>query len=280
MRLARFLAHSGKQHFGIIEADNVIDFGPDESGDQLIAALQERPSEAGRPRRALTEVRLLAPLLNPQKVICIGLNYEDHRLEIGAERPEEPLIFSKFASSIIGPNDAIQIPKAAPNRVDYEAELAVVIGRPGHDIAIEDAMCYVAGYTVANDVTARDWQVRKPGGQWLLGKTFDTFLPLGPVIVTTDEVADPNNLPIRCIVSGDLLQDSKTSELIFNIPTLIAYMSQVFSLQPGDVILTGTPGGVGMSCDPRRFLVDGDLVETEIDGIGRMVNPVRGPSVG
>lgn len=280
MRLARFLARGGEPHVGVVEADEVVDFGPDEHGDHLIALLQERPTSAGRPRTALAEIPLLAPLINPPKVICIGLNYEDHRLEIGADRPEEPLVFSKFSSSIIGPNDAIRLPDAAPKRVDYEAELAVLIGRSGRDISVTVAMSYVAGYTVANDVSARDWQVRKPGGQWLLGKTFDTFLPLGPVIVTADEIADPHNLPIRCTVSGDVLQQSNTSELIFKIPTLIAYISRVSSLQPGDLILTGTPGGVGMSRDPKRFLVDGDLVETEIDGIGKMANPVRGPSLG
>lgn len=281
MRLARFTWSDGDAHFGVIADGKAVDFGADPDGHKLVDTLQRgssTPSE-GKGRLALGDVRLLAPLVRPSKVIAIGLNYEDHRLEAGAERPPEPLVFSKFASSIIGPNDEIQLPQAAPDRVDYEAELAVVIGRAGRDIAVEEAMSFVGGYTVANDVSARDWQTKKPGGQWLLGKSFDTFLPLGPAIVTPDEVDDPHALSVVCEVSGEILQDGSTAQMIFGIPTLISYVSQVCTLEPGDIILTGTPAGVGMGRSPRRWLGDGDVVETEIGGLGRQSNLVRGPSV-
>jgi 2-keto-4-pentenoate hydratase/2-oxohepta-3-ene-1,7-dioic acid hydratase in catechol pathway len=237
-------------------------------------ALQRAGSTAEATEERVSEVTLLAPITAPPKLICIGLNYESHRLEVSAPEQTEPTVFGKFASSISGPCDAIQLPAVAPKRVDYEAELAVVLGGTGRDVSEADAMSLVAGYTVANDITARDWQVKKPQGQWELGKSFDTFLPLGPSLVTADEVDDPHALRVTCEVAGEMLQDGNTNDLIFSIPFLIAYLSQVCTLQPGDVILTGTPGGVGMSRNPPRWLAAGEVVRTTVGDLGQLENPV------
>jgi 2-keto-4-pentenoate hydratase/2-oxohepta-3-ene-1,7-dioic acid hydratase in catechol pathway len=241
-------------------------------------ALAKAAESASMVDESLADVTLLAPLSNPPKVIGIGMNYESHRLEIGAEPQSEPTVFGKFASSITGPNDPIVLPAAAPRRVDYEAELAVVLGATGRDVSEADAMSLVAGYMVANDVSARDWQVKKPAGQWELGKSFDTFLPLGPSLVTADEVEDPHGLRVTCEIAGETLQDGHTGDLIFPIPTLIVYLSRVCTLHPGDLILTGTPGGVGMSRKPPRWLADGDVVRTTVDGLGSLENPVQAVS--
>ncbi len=215
--------------------------------------------------------RILAPILNPEKIICIGLNYADHAAESGMPIPEEPIIFSKYTSSIIGPGGEIRVPPTS-QKTDYEVELVVVIGTGGRDISEADAMNYVAGYTVGHDVSARDYQLEKPGGQWMLGKTFDTFAPIGPDIVTSDEVADPHTLAIRCELNGETVQDSNTAQLIFNVPQLIAYLSHVFTLAPGDLIFTGTPPGVGMARDPQIWLKPGDKVVCEVEGLGRLEN--------
>lgn len=229
--------------------------------------------EGARERIDPSEVRVLAPISNPEKVICIGLNYADHAAESNMPIPSEPVVFSKFASSIIGPGDTIRLPDAS-QQVDYEAELVAVIGRSGKDIPEAEALDYVAGYTVGHDVSARDFQLEKPGGQWLLGKTFDTFAPIGPEIVTADEVADPHNLGIRCILNGETVQDSNTGQLIFKLDALIAYISRVLTLRPGDLLFTGTPPGVGMGRTPQLWLKRGDTVVCEVDGIGRLENPV------
>jgi 2-keto-4-pentenoate hydratase/2-oxohepta-3-ene-1,7-dioic acid hydratase in catechol pathway len=234
-----------------------------------------RRATNGAPRHQLLGLALLAPFTRPSKILCVGQNYIDHNDETNFERPAEPPFFSKFASSIVGPGAPIDLPSIAPKRVDYEAELAVVIGRAGSNISESEAMSFVAGYTVGNDVSARDWQVKKPGGQWLLGKTFDTFLPLGPMFVSSDEIADPHALRLTCTVSGELLQDDTTGSMIFSIPELIAYVSRVCSLEAGDIILTGTPGGVGMSRTPPRWLRDGDVVVSAVEGVGTLENPVR-----
>jgi 2-keto-4-pentenoate hydratase/2-oxohepta-3-ene-1,7-dioic acid hydratase in catechol pathway len=225
--------------------------------------------------RKLEDVTVLAPLLRPAKIICVGINYFDHAAEAETEPPKEPIIFSKYASSIVGPTDVVELP-AVSRRVDWEAELAAVIGRRGKNIPADQAADYIAGYTVANDVSAREWQLAKPMKQWLLGKSFDTFLPLGPAIVTADEVADPYALRISCAVNGVTKQDASTSELLFRVPELISYVSQVFTLEPGDLILTGTPDGVGGSRNPPEFLQDGDVLTTTVEGLGSLENPVRG----
>jgi 2-keto-4-pentenoate hydratase/2-oxohepta-3-ene-1,7-dioic acid hydratase in catechol pathway len=206
-----------------------------------------------------------------EKVICVGLNYHDHALEQGADPPEEPLLFGKFASALIGPDDAIVLPHESKH-VDAEAELAVVIGAEGRRVGVEDALALVAGYTVANDVTARDLQSKD--GQWLRAKGFDTFCPLLPGTVPVSELGDGSGLRITQRLNGDVLQDSSTSELIFGVPRLVAHASNVFTLRPGDLILTGTPAGVGVHRKPPVALADGDVVEIEIEGIGTLSNPV------
>ena len=221
----------------------------------------------------LADVTLLPPILGMEKVICIGANYADHAREMGGVAPELPVVFSKFPSSIVGPDSEIRLPKIS-TKVDFEAELVVVIGVGGKHIARENAMNHVLGYCCGNDISARDWQKGKPGGQWLLGKTFDNFAPLGPMIVTKDEIPDPHNLGIRLRLNGELMQDSNTSQLIFPIDYLISHLSQFMTLKPGDLIFTGTPPGVGAGRKPPLFLKPGDQVEVEIDGLGVLSNSV------
>lgn len=222
---------------------------------------------------ASSQLRLLAPVPRPSKVFCIGLNYIDHAKESGQEPPPEPVVFCKFPQAVIGPGEPIVLPKLS-EKVDYEAELVVVIGKGGRHIAEADALDHVAGYTCGHDVSARDWQLHKPGGQWLLGKTFDTFAPMGPHLVTTAEIPDPGNLRIQFRLNGKTLQDSSTSQLIFSVPKLVAYLSGVVTLCPGDVIYTGTPPGVGAARKPPIYLQPGDEAEVEIEGIGVLKNPV------
>jgi 2-keto-4-pentenoate hydratase/2-oxohepta-3-ene-1,7-dioic acid hydratase in catechol pathway len=217
--------------------------------------------------------KLLAPVPDPQKVICVGLNYADHAREGGATPPDEPVLFSKFSTALIGHGEAIVLPRVS-QEVDFEAELVVVIGRGGRHIPRERVFEHVAGYCPGHDVSARDWQLRKPGHQWLLGKTFDTFAPCGPALVTRDEVPDPGKLPIRFRLNGETMQDSNTDQLIFPIEVLVAYVSQVCMLEPGDLIYTGTPSGVGFARKPPIFLKPGDVAEVEIEGLGVLRNPV------
>lgn len=218
-------------------------------------------------------IRLLAPVPSPEKVICVGLNYADHAAESGLQIPTEPVIFNKFPTAVSGHQAPIVLPKCS-NQVDYEAELVVVIGRKGRDIPESQAMEYIAGYACGHDVSARDWQLTKPGGQWLLGKTFDTFAPFGPHLVTADEVENPGCLQIRLRLNGQVLQDSNTRQLIFSIPHLVHYISQVCTLKPGDIIFTGTPPGVGIARKPQIFMKPGDVAEVEIEKIGVLANPV------
>jgi 2-keto-4-pentenoate hydratase/2-oxohepta-3-ene-1,7-dioic acid hydratase in catechol pathway len=217
---------------------------------------------------------LLAPIPRPPKVLCIGLNYRDHARETNATIPTEPIVFSKFATAVIGPGTPIVLPRVA-HKVDYEAELVIVIGRGGKNIPAAQAASHVAGYTNGNDVSARDWQLEKPGKQWLLGKTPDTFAPTGPYLVTADEVPDIRKLPIRLRLNGQVMQDSSTAELIFGVGELIQHISQLVTLEAGDLIFTGTPPGVGMARKPQLFMKGGDHVEVEIGGFGTLSNPVH-----
>jgi len=217
--------------------------------------------------------KLLAPIPRPGKVICIGLNYRDHALESGQPIPTEPVCFGKFSSAVVGPEAQIQLPKVA-HKVDYEAELVIVIGKEGKNIPREKALEYIAGYTNGNDVSARDWQIGRPGGQWLLGKTPDTFAPIGPYLVTADEIANPNELQVQFRLNGETLQNSSTKELIFKLDELIAHLSQLITLEPGDIIFTGTPPGVGAARKPPIFLKPGDVTEVEIAGLGILKNVV------
>ncbi|KAF1619134.1 UNVERIFIED_CONTAM: Fumarylacetoacetate hydrolase domain-containing protein 2, partial [Eudyptes pachyrhynchus] len=227
-----------------------------------------RALESGRHRLPRGTVRLLAPVGDPEKVICVGLNYRDHCLEQDVKVPKEPIIFSKFPSAIIGPFDDIVHPQ--------ESSVTRTRCHPHTPPPLKEssALDHVVGFTVANDVSARDWQMRRNGRQWLLGKTFDTFCPLGPALVTKDAVADVHNLSIRCSVNGRLMQDSSTSQLIFRLPKLIAWVSQFVTLVPGDILLTGTPPGVGVFRKPPVFLKRGDEVQCEIEELGTICNKV------
>ena len=254
--------------FGRVEDDKVVPMGPSlldwlTYGTQGIATGTPRP---------LAEVRLLAPVPRPGKIICVGLNYRDHAKETGKAVPTEPVLFSKFANSVVGPGANVVVPPEA-EKVDYEAELAVVIGRRASRVAAADALGHVAGYTCANDVSSRSLQFLSD--QWLLGKAIDTFLPLGPYLVTPDEVPDPQALGIRCLVNDELLQDSDTGQMVFGVAELISYASRTITLEPGDVLATGTPSGVGDAADPPRYLRPGDRMRVEIDGLGQLDNTVR-----
>jgi 2-keto-4-pentenoate hydratase/2-oxohepta-3-ene-1,7-dioic acid hydratase in catechol pathway len=229
--------------------------------------------QRGPVRHDPANATLLAPVFDAHKVICIGLNYRDHARESGMEPPSEPVIFGKYPTALVGHGGNILAPPES-QQVDYEAELVVVIGRGGRRIPKSRAMEHVGGYAVGNDVSARDWQLNKPGKQWMAGKTFDTFAPLGPSVVTPDEVPDPHALGIRLRLNGQTMQDSNTSQLIFRIDELIAYLSTVVTLEPGDLIFTGTPPGVGMARNPPVWLKAGDVVEVEIDGLGTLRNTV------
>ena len=224
---------------------------------------------------AVDVVKLLAPV-QPVDILCIGLNYRKHAEEGKQAIPEYPVLFMKTSSAVQNPGDPIVLPtRLQSDAVDYECELAVVIGRTCHNVARDKALEHVLGYTCANDVSARDWQLRKGGSQWCRGKTFATFCPLGPGLVTTDEIADPNALGIKTILNDQVMQDWNTSDMIFDVPTLIEFLSGSTLLSPGTVILTGTPHGVGGARNPPVFLKDSDTVTIEIEGIGQLTNPVR-----
>ena len=237
--------------------------------------LSEKIKQLGEnfPKLRRDEIRICAPIPRPGKIICIGLNYRDHAEESGMPIPTSPIVFSKFSSCAIGANEAIQLPKQS-EEVDYEAELAVVIGRRAKSVNRENAMNYVFGYTNLNDVSARDFQFAD--GQWQRGKSCDTFAPIGEFIATKDEINDPHNLRIQFRLNGETLQDSNTDQLIFKIPELIEFLSASITLEPGDVIATGTPPGVGFARKPPVFLKDGDAAEVEIEGLGILANNVKG----
>ena len=248
--------------------DNMLEFL--QLGESALETARNLVSTA-RSDIMIDSVKLLSPITNPSKVIAIGLNYMDHIRETGMEIPNLATMFCKYPSSIIGPDGDICWRTSLTDRVDYEAELAVVIGRTARHVSQADAFDYIAGYTNCNDVSARDLQFM-PGDQWLRGKCLDTFCPLGPYLATRDEIADPHNLSIKCLVNGEALQDSNTTEMIYKIPYLIEYLSQAFTLYPGDVIATGTPHGVGAFRKPPIWLKNGDVVAIEIEGLGRLVN--------
>lgn len=216
---------------------------------------------------------LLNPIERPGKIVCVGLNYMDHCVETGIAPPERPLLFSKFTTAMTGPGSDITWSTKLSAKVDFEAELAVVISKTCRRVSEEDALDYVAGYTAANDVSARDVQLGD--GQWVRGKSLDSFCPVGPALVSSADIPDPQNLVIRTFLNGEIMQDSSTSLMIFSIAHIISFCSQAFTLEPGDIILTGTPHGVGMGRDPEVYLNDGDLIEIEIEKIGRLSNRCR-----
>src|SRR5262245_45943374 len=238
---------------------------------KMAADAARRPSAAKVPAASAT---LLAPIPDPQKVICVGLNYKDHAAESGAPIPKEPVLFSKYPTALIGHGANIVVPRVS-QKVDYEAELVIVVGKRGRPRSADEAMNFVAGYTIGHDVSARDWQLEKDGKQWMVGKTFDTFAPVGPVVVTADEVSDPHQLPIRLRLNGQVMQESNTNQMIFRTGQILAYLAQVFTLEPGDLIFTGTPPGVGMARKPNPvWLKPGDVTEVEIEGLGTLRNSV------
>ena len=246
-----------------------------EMGPESLAAAGEAARRPGAVTHEAARAKLLAPVPDPKKIVCVGLNYRDHAAESGAPIPKEPVLFSKYATALVGHEDNIVLPPVS-QEVDYEAELVIVVGKGGRNLTAAQAMGHVAGYTVGHDVSARDWQLKKDGKQWMVGKTFDTFAPTGPHLVTADEVPDPHALGIRLRLNGQTMQDSSTKQMVFTVGEVLAYLSQVFTLEPGDLIFTGTPPGVGFARKPPVFLKPGDVCEVEIDGLGVLRNPVVG----
>jgi acylpyruvate hydrolase len=281
MRLASFQTSDGSAAAVQIGEDlipvSALD-APSATVRGLLAALDAeglrelaRRAEDAEQRIALAGVTLHAPVTDPQKIVCIGLNYRDHAEETGQEIPTAPMWFAKFANSLTGSGQPIVLPAAHAEYVDYEAELALVIGRAAKNVEARDALSYVAGAMAFNDVSARDLQMQNP--LWTSGKAIDTFAPCGPALVTLDEIDDLGKLGLRTRVNGELLQQGTTSNLIFGPAELVAWLSRTMTLLPGDIIATGTPAGVGVA--QGRFLRDGDTVEVEIDGLGALVNPIR-----
>jgi 2-keto-4-pentenoate hydratase/2-oxohepta-3-ene-1,7-dioic acid hydratase in catechol pathway len=252
--------------FGRVEEEDVVPMGGD-----LLAWLEGAQAVEG-PALALGSLRLGAPLARPGKIFGVGLNYRDHAEETGQPVPDVPILFAKFANSVIGPGEPIVVP-AATRRPDYEAELGVVIGSTAREVPVDDALGHVAGYLCCNDVSARDLQTST--SQWTRGKAIDTFLPCGPWLVTSDEVPDPQALGIRCMLNGEVMQDSSTAQMVFGVAELVSFISQACTLEPGDLIATGTPPGVGFARTPPVWLHDGDEVTVEIEGLGTLTNPVR-----
>ena len=285
MRLATILTPHGPRA-AVAAADHYVDLHATDPGlpssvKLLLAAspaIRKAAADAANSphavKYALNAVKLLAPVPDAGKILCVGLNYADHAREGGKEIPTEPVIFAKYSNTLIGPGDPIKLPKVA-NKVDYEAELVIVIGKTGKHIPNDKtAMEYVGGYTCGHDVSARDWQFRGAEKQWTVGKTFDTFAPIGPVLVTADEMTDPHHLQIQLRLNGATMQNSNTKEFIFQVPAVLAFISQIVTLEPGDLIFTGTPPGVGLSRNPQVLLKAGDVCEVEIQGIGVLKNPV------
>jgi acylpyruvate hydrolase len=282
MKLVTF-TRSGTTHIGkLVGADgqqSVVDLNearPDlpasmlaflEGGTAMFSAAQQVPEDKSYP---LAAVKLLAPVPRPGKIICIGLNYSDHAAETGQAIPQYPVVFAKYSNTVIADGEAIILPKVS-SQVDYEAELGFVIGKRARHVVESEAMQYIAGYVVVNDVSARDYQNRT--SQWTMGKTFDTFAPMGPALVSSDEISDPHDLNIRLTVGNEVLQNSNTCNLIFNIPQLVASLSEVMTLEPGDVVSTGTPPGVGAARKPQRWLRPGEVVTITIEKVGTLSNP-------
>ena len=283
MKLISYETSDGHRHLGALQQDRVLDLHRASAGElpgDMLEFLQLGADAMAQARNlaaaeqadtALDSVRLLAPITNPGKIVAIGLNYMDHVREGGFDVPEFATMFCKYPSAIIGNGEEIRWSARLTQQVDYEAELGLVIGKTARNVAAANAYEYIAGYLNCNDVTARDLQFR-PGDQWLRGKCLDSFCPLGPWLACRDEIADPHDLAIQCRVNGEVVQDSNTSQIIHRIPQLIEYLSEAFTLEPGDVIITGTPSGVGAFRKPPLWLGDGDLVEVEVAGLGVLQN--------
>ncbi len=280
MKLATFI-HNGIYHVGIIEDSKIIDLGSEYHGQQgMINFLTDQMTILDKidqdqllekTHYELTDVELTAPIIKPSKFFGVALNYADHIKETGLEQPEYPTLFNKQNSCVIGTGDSIHRPKVS-EKLDYEGELGVVIGKRCRHVTREEAASVIAGYTIVNDVSVRDWQMRSH--TWTLGKSFDTHGPVGPWIVTPDEIGDPHNLNIKTWVNEDLRQNFSTKHLVFDCYYLVEYLSQVMTLEPGDIIATGTSSGVGVKMKPRGYMKAGDEVRIEIENIGVLSNPI------
>jgi 2-keto-4-pentenoate hydratase/2-oxohepta-3-ene-1,7-dioic acid hydratase in catechol pathway len=283
MRIVRFARPDGSTGWGLKSDYGIQDLSladptlPQSTAEviakwkSILPRVQSLGKKLGKSEQPL---RLLCPVDRPGKILCIGLNYRDHAIETKAPIPEEPIVFCKMPTCMIGPDDPIVLPSVS-SEVDYEAELVIIVGQRMKNVSVDMAAQGIFGYSIGNDVSARDWQKGKPGKQWFLGKSFDTFAPLGPMIVTADEVGSTDNLRVQCRINGETLQDSTTRELIFKPVEVVSYISQVMTLEEGDVIYTGTPPGVGMARTPPRFLAPGDKIEIEIERLGILNNPCQ-----
>jgi 2-keto-4-pentenoate hydratase/2-oxohepta-3-ene-1,7-dioic acid hydratase in catechol pathway len=276
MRFVTF-EQDGHRHAGVVVEDQVVRL-KNAGFPDLVSVLQggadalrkvEAYTDTAPGAVPLASVKLCAPIPDPPKILCMGLNYRDHAKEAGLELPKYPVIFAKYSNTVIGPGDNIVLPKNS-RKPDYEAEFGFVIGKRARHIRAEDWHDYVFGYMNCNDVSARDYQMSV--SQWTMGKNFDTFAPMGPYLVSADEIGDPHNLNISLTLNGETMQSSNTRELIFKIPETVAFLSSVMTLEPGDVVLTGTPAGVGFSRTPPRWLLPGDEVVVRVEGLGELRN--------
>jgi 2-keto-4-pentenoate hydratase/2-oxohepta-3-ene-1,7-dioic acid hydratase in catechol pathway len=282
MRLATISTHAGPRA-ALFDQDSYLDLHATEAelpvsvrallegGSKYLNALADIAEMPKAVRYPAEAVKLLPPIPDPPKIVCVGLNYRDHAEESGAPIPKEPVLFSKFTTALTSHGEAIVLPPVS-NEVDYEAELVIVVGKRGRHLSLQAAQDAIAGYTVGHDVSARDWQLKKDGKQWLAGKTFDTFAPIGPVIATKDEIPDPHTLAISLRLNGAIMQNSNTRQMIFTAAQIVSYLSQIVTVEPGDLIFTGTPSGVGFARKPPVFLKSGDVVEVEIEKIGVLRN--------
>jgi len=265
MRIIRFVSENGERLYGTVDSG--------EPGRARIIEGDVLGTFALTKRSAA--IKKILPPIEPPNILALGFSYGKHAGETESRAPESPVLFIKATNSLLGPGETILLPKAGPDEVDFEAELAVVIGKRAKNVSPDEAMAYVLGYTCGNDVSARDWQMRKQKQQWARGKSFDTFCPLGPFLVTKDEIPDPNRLRIRSILNGKVMQDSSTSDMLFPVAQIVSDLSRSMTLLPGTVIMTGTPEGVGFVRKPPVFLQHGDVITIEIEKIGELTNPVE-----
>ena len=281
MKLVTFSDAQGVSKIGAVDGDAVVDLRAGDASlpEAMLSLIEAGPAAleaaqavlASAPRVPLEGVTLQAPIARPPKFLAVGLNYADHVAEGGMETPEHPTIFNKQSTCVVGPDAPVHLPRAS-HVLDYEGELGFVIGRRCRHVSRDEARDVIAGYLIVNDVTVRDWQLRIP--TWTIGKSFDTHGPIGPWLVTADEIPDPHQLALRTWVNGELRQESNTKELIFDCFTLVEHLSTAFTLEPGDIIATGTPSGVGIAMKPPKLLVAGDRVRIEVDGLGALENEV------
>jgi len=265
MKMVHFIAEDGRPHYGVVVSQE------DPAARLIIGSIFDEFDVSDRQ----LEIKKILPPVMPPNIIGIGLNYARHADETGIAYPEIPIMFLKGTNSVIAHGDPILLPAVGPDEVDYEAELAVVIGQTAKNLSPEKAETCILGYCCANDVSARDWQIDRQKKQWARGKSFDTFCPIGPCLVTRDEVPDPHTLDIRTEINGEILQQSNTADMIFNIPELISHLSKSMTLLPGTIIMTGTPEGVGFTRKPPIFLKEGDWVAISIEKVGQLRNPVK-----